>query len=71
MKEKEQPDIVNFLLKDTISLRNEINFTELIDFVHPLTFTYDLKKEPNLNLIPVLDKIDNDELKELFHKSYD
>ncbi len=64
MKEKVQPDIVGFLLKDTISLRNEIKFTELVDFVHPLTFSYDLKKHSNMNLIPVFDKIEDENLKD-------
>ena len=71
MNEKEPPDIAKFLLKDTTSLRNEIKFTELINFVHPLTFTYDLKKHPNMNLIPVMDKIDNEELKNIFFKVID
>ncbi len=71
MKEKEPPDIAKFLVIDTISLRNEIKFTQLIDFVHPLTFTSDLKKHPNMNLIPVLDKINDDDLKKLFLKAYD
>ena len=69
MKEKESPDIAKFLVRDTTSLKNEIKFTELIDFVHPLTFSYDLKRHPNMNLIPVLDKIENKELKDLFLKA--
>ena len=61
-----QPDITKFLLEDTISLRNEIHFTELKEMVHPLTFSYDLKKHPSMNLIPVMDKVEKDELKSLF-----
>ena len=68
MNEKAPPDIAKFLVRDTTSLRNEINFTELINFVHPLTFCYDVKKHPNMCLIPVMDKLENKELKDLFLK---
>ncbi|MFO8017590.1 MAG: hypothetical protein R6U96_03075 [Promethearchaeia archaeon] len=47
-------EIANFLLRDTESLRNEIQFTKLTDMVHPLTFTYDLKNQEHLNLIPAV-----------------
>ena len=68
MEEMEPPDIVKFLVRDTTSLRNEIKFTELINFVHPLTFCYDVKKQPNMCSIPVIDKIENPQLKDLFLK---
>ena len=66
-----QPDISKFLLEETVSLRNEINFTELIDMVNPLTFSYDLKKHPNMNLIPIMYKVDSEELKKLFFEIYE
>lgn len=66
--DENQPDIAKFLLKDTKSLRNEINFTPLEDMVHPLTFTYDHKKDPNMHIIPVLDKYQDKEFRELFDK---
>lgn len=69
--DKNQPDITKFLLKDTISLRNEINFTELIDMVNPLTFSYDLKKHPEMNLIPIMYKVDSEELKKKFFEIYE
>ena len=69
--EENDVDIAKFLLRDTVSLRNESKFTELKDMVHPLTFTYDLKKHPNVNLIPPMDKYVGMELKELFLKIYE
>ncbi|MHA1292493.1 MAG: hypothetical protein ACTSQJ_07485 [Promethearchaeota archaeon] len=66
--EQDQPEIAKFLLKDTVSLRNEIDFTNLSEMVHPLTYSYDIKKHPDLDLIPVLDKFKNKKLKERFLK---
>ena len=68
MNKKASPDIIKFLLKDTTSLRNEIKFTELINFVHPLTFCYDDRKHPNMCQIPVLDRQEHPEFKELVLK---
>ena len=68
--EKEQPDIKKFLLRDTVSLRNEIEYTDIEDLVHPLTFSYDLKRYPHMSSIPVLDKYKSVELKELFLELY-
>ncbi len=65
---KDDIEIAKFLLRDTISLRNEIHFTDVRDLVHPLVYTPDLKKYPTMNLIPALDKPKNGELKELFLK---
>ena len=67
--ENDMPNITDFLLKDTISLRNEIRFTEIGEMVHPLTYSYDLKKHPNMNAIPVMDKSSNEKLKEEFLKT--
>ena len=69
--EQEQPDIAKFLLQDTLSLRNEIKFTELTDLVHPLTFTHDAKKHSNINLIPLMDKSENKDLKDIFLKIFE
>lgn len=69
-EEKQQPDIKKFLLRDTVSLRNEIEYTDIEELVHPLTFTYDLKKIPHMHSIPVLDKYKSVELKELFLEIY-
>lgn len=63
--ENQQPDIKRFLLRDTVSLRNEIEYTDIEDLVHPLTFSYDLKKHPHMSSIPVLDKFVSEELKQL------
>ena len=69
-QENQQPDIKKFLLRNTVSLRKEIEYTDIEEFVHPLTFTYDLKKHPHMNSIPVLDKYVSVELKELFLEVY-
>ncbi len=66
MNEKEELEIAKFLLKDTESLRNEKNFTDINELVHPLIFSYDLKKHANMNLIPVLDKSNNEKVKKRF-----
>ena len=68
--EEKEVEIAKFLLKDTISLRNEANFLELEDLLHPLTFIYD-KKHSNMNLIPVMDKVIDKEIKELFFKIFE
>ena len=68
--ENQQPDIKKFLLRDTVSLRNEIEYSDIEELVHPLTFTYDLKKHPHMHSIPVLDKFESVELKELFLETY-
>ncbi len=66
--ERDQPDIGKFLLESATSLRNEVEFTSIAEMVHPLTFTYDLKKHPNMNTIPAIDKLKDTskEVKELF-----
>jgi len=63
-------DLVKFLLKDTISLRNEIHFIKSpSELVHPLSYSENSKKYPNLVLIPNLEKI-NENIKGLFLKTY-
>jgi hypothetical protein len=61
-KKEDKGKIANFLLRDTTSLRNESDFIDLSDMVHPLTFTYNLEEYPNLHLIPVFDKINKEEI---------
>ena len=61
----EQPEISKFLVKDTQSLRNEKDFTTLGEMVHPLTYTDDLKTNPNMHLIPLMDKHQGKQFKEL------
>ena len=56
--------ISKFLLLDTTSLRNEIHFTTQHEMVHPLTFTHDEDKYPDLDLVPAMDKYQDEELKE-------
>lgn len=67
--EKDNVEIANFLLRDTESLRNESKFTKLTDMVHPLTFTYDLKKHEHLNLIPIVSS-ENEEIVKKFLDLY-
>ncbi len=68
--EPDQPDIRKFLLKTANSLRNEVEFTPISEMVHPLTFSYDLRKHANMNAIPAIDKLKDTarEVKELFFK---
>lgn len=62
--------LVEFLLKDTVSLRNEIHFIkDISELVHPLAFSWNSKKYPSLALIPVLDK-KNETLKEIFLNTF-
>jgi len=68
--EKKKPNIAKFLLRDTVSLRNEAKFTSLEDMVHPLTFTHDLKKHPEMDLVSPMDKVEGKKLKEQFDKLY-
>jgi len=68
MKQEDSPDIAEFLVKDTISLRNEMKFTKVVDFVHPLTYSQDQKKHSNINLIPLLEKVDSGDFKDNFFK---
>ncbi|MGV9199594.1 MAG: hypothetical protein ACOC44_16710 [Promethearchaeia archaeon] len=68
--QEDKVEIAKFLLQDTESLRNESKFTKLVDMVHPLTYTDDLKNHENLHLIPVLDKPHNEEIKKKFLKLY-
>lgn len=68
--QEDKVEIAKFLLQDTESLRNESKFTKLVDMVHPLTYSYDLKNHENLHLIPVLDKPHNEEIKKKFLKLY-
>ena len=67
---EEISDMVKFLLKDTISLRNEIHFIKSpSELVHPLSYSENSKKYPNLVLIPVLEQV-NKLIKELFFEIY-
>lgn len=68
--EQEEVEIAKFLLKDTISLRNEKNFLEFEDLLHPLTFTYD-NKHSKMNLIPVMDKVQDKQIKDLFFQIFE
>ena len=68
--EEKEVEIAKFLLKDTLSLRNEMNFLELEELLHPLTFTYN-KKHSDVNLIPITDKVENKEIKEIFFKIFE
>jgi len=75
-KKEFQPDqddistIVKFLLKDTNSLRNEIHFiNNPSELIHPLSYSENSKKYPNLVLIPVLEEV-NKQIKELFLNDY-
>ena len=55
--DKKISEMVKYFLKDSISLRNETNFaSDLSDLIHPLVYSIDSKKYPNMNLIPVIDK---------------
>lgn len=75
---KETPDsaaeddekIAKFLLRDTLSLRNEIKFTALTDMVHPLTYTENIKKHPNMHMVPLMDKYQDEEFIKLFYRVY-
>ena len=68
---EEISDMVKFLLKDTISLRNEIHFIKSpSELVHPLSYSEDSKKYPNLVLIPILEQV-NEEIKELFFETHE
>jgi len=69
--DKEPPEIKKFLLHNSVALRNEIDYMNLDKMVHPLTFTYDLKKHPHMNAIPVLDKYESKELKDLFFEVFE
>ncbi|MHA1150124.1 MAG: hypothetical protein ACTSR8_17975 [Promethearchaeota archaeon] len=68
--EENEVEIAKFLLKDTRSLRNEMNFLELEELLHPLTFTYS-KKHSNIQLIPITDKAESKRIKELFFKIFE
>lgn len=63
-------EMVKFFLKDSTSLRNEINhISDLNEIVHPLTFSRDSKKQPDVHLIPVMDKTDSS-IKKLFLETF-
>jgi hypothetical protein len=61
--------LLNYLIKDSRKLVNDGERLDVSEIVHPLCYSYDEKKHPDMRLIPPWYKKYDKELKDLYFKT--